>query len=120
MNAAHSNALHGLALLAVEQDRIEDAVALLRSAVAESPGNAAAWNDLGVVMEVLGNPRRAVECYALAIGADPAHMEARSNLIALGVQLEARRRMRETAPYAVMSKMGSAPRPVRAARANSV
>ena len=51
------------------------------------PNHGAAWNDLGMVMEALGNPLEAIACYRRAIAAGPGGSEARQNLKMLAMSL---------------------------------
>jgi len=119
MSRDRSDSLHHLALLAVEQQHLEDAVTLLRSALRESPENDAAWNDLGVVMEILGNPTQAGQCYALALRLNPLHEEAQKNLLQFGIQMDVRRKIKQQAAYAVASRIEAASEETRIARASS-
>lgn len=84
---ASQSHLAGLELL--ESGHIQDAVHWLRHAVEIDPGNAPAWNDLGVILEALGNPRDAIYCYRRALRARPGMDEPRRNLLALAVQAAA-------------------------------
>ena len=77
-------------------DRYAEAASLLREAVLLDPYLAAAHNDLGVLMESLGNPHEALRCYSAAMAADPHHREARRNLAALALQLDLTRALRHT------------------------
>ena len=77
---------HAAALEHLANDRIEDAVRCLRHAVALDPRAADAWNDLGVVLEALGNRRDAVHCYQQALRTRPGMKEAVRNLMALAMQ----------------------------------
>ncbi len=79
--------LAGLEFL--ESGRVLDAVRLLRRALDLDPARAAAWNDLGVILEALGNPRDAVYCYRRALLAPPQMEEPRRNLFALAMQAAA-------------------------------
>lgn len=103
-----SETLHRIALEALEMGRMEEAVAGLRQAVREDGDNSQAWNDLGVVMEALGNPTPAVECYTRALEISPFHREARSNLLNLELQTIARKRIREEAAQIFKSRMAPA------------
>jgi len=80
---------HLLALTALEEDRIEDAVAQLRLSLSSDPRRAEAWNDLGVVMESLDNPHEAVRCYRQSLCLRPGLGDARDNLIRLLFQFDA-------------------------------
>lgn len=114
-----SQSLHCQALEALDDGRLEESVHLLRAAVRQSPTDSQAWNDLGVVMEALGNPGQAVECYSQALRSHPFHREARANLFALEMQTVARRRLKGLAAQIVMSRIAPAGSFPLAARANS-
>jgi Flp pilus assembly protein TadD len=92
-------------LEALESGRVEDAAHLLREAVRLDPQHGAAWNDLGVLMESLGNPTEAARCYQGALRSDPTHAEAARNLLALALQLQTRQMLKRTAAQAVRSRM---------------
>lgn len=77
--------MRGLGYL--ESGEPEKAVVALRGALELDPGMADAWNDLGVVMEALGNPYEALRCYRRTLNAAPLHAEARSNLTLLTLQM---------------------------------
>jgi len=79
---------HLLALAALEEDRIEDAVAHLRHSLSANPQRAEAWNDLGVVMESLDNPHEALRCYRQSLCLRPGLGDARDNLIRLLFQFD--------------------------------
>lgn len=70
------------------QQRWEEAVVLLRAALGLDPRHSSAANDLGVLMEALGNPSEALCYYRSAAEADPEHTEAQINLAALQMQME--------------------------------
>ena len=72
----------------------QEAASLLREAVLLDPHLAAAHNDLGVLMESLGNPHEALHCYHAALVADPRHREAQRNLVTLALQLDLKRALR--------------------------
>jgi Flp pilus assembly protein TadD len=119
MANSRSELFHRMALEALEAGRMEEAVAGLRRAVGEDVENCQAWNDLGVLMEALGNPTKAVQCYGRAIEIDPLHREARSNLLNLEMQAMTRQRMREEAAQIFKSSMAAAGLGVPPARAIS-
>ena len=73
---------------ALGRNRPEDAVRALRLAVELDPGLEAAWNDLGVVMEALGNSQEAMRCYKRALGVRVGFVVARTNLGMLTLQME--------------------------------
>jgi Flp pilus assembly protein TadD len=75
------------ALELLDAGEIEEAVVVMRCAVECNPRNSRAWNDLGVVMETLGNSTEAVRCYRRAIALEPGRSEARQNLGMLLLQL---------------------------------
>jgi Flp pilus assembly protein TadD len=108
MHEPKRSSLHQLALLAIDERRMEDAVHLLRAAIREKPSSDALWNDLGVVMEALGNPSKAGDCYAVALNLNPDHPEARGNLANLKAQLHMRELLKQKGIYAVMSRMAAA------------
>jgi Flp pilus assembly protein TadD len=65
-----------------------EAVAALRECLVLHPGLACAWNDLGVLMEVLGNYAQARDCYASALQAEPKHREAQENYLSLALRFD--------------------------------
>ncbi len=79
---------HRAGVDALEKDRPEDAVRALRLAVELDPNLDVAWNDLGVVMEALGNSQEAVRCYKRALAVRAGFVEARTNLGMLLLQME--------------------------------
>lgn len=68
---------YGLGLLCIEDDRVGDAVSLLRLAGQLDPQNAGAPYALGSLMEALGNPLEALVLYRRAESAQPSHKPAR-------------------------------------------
>lgn len=96
-DAPDSGALYAAGLAAIEQDRLEDAVESFRLLLESEPRHADGWNDLGVIMEALGNPGEALECYRNALEANPRHAGARSNLKSLAMNLELAARVRRQA-----------------------
>ncbi len=92
--------LRGIELL--ESGHLEDAVLALRLAVELNPHSSESWNDLGVVMEALGNPREAMHCYQRALSVKPSHIEARTNLGCLMLEVSMAQALRHSAfPSAV-------------------
>lgn len=89
---------HAEALTYLEAGRIEDAVRALRTATALDPANADAWNDLGVVLEALGNRRDAISCYRQALRAAPEAAEPMRNLVLLALEASLVRSMNMPAP----------------------
>ena len=79
---------HRAGVDALGKNRPEDAVRALRLAVELDPNLDVAWNDLGVVMEALGNSQEAVRCYKRALGVRASFVEARTNLGMLLLQME--------------------------------
>jgi Flp pilus assembly protein TadD len=81
---------------------LPDAVSELREALRLDPEYVKAWNDLGVVMESLGNCSEAMQCYGQALQLDPTHIEARTNLMALTIQIDLARALRHQADLALV------------------
>ena len=88
---------HSAALEELETGHIENALRSLRRAVEIDPGAWRAWNDLGVVLEALGNRRDAIHCYGQALRAAPDAEEPRRNLMLLALGLSLARSL-EMAP----------------------
>lgn len=82
-----ARAYHRQAVEALQEQRLEDAMAALRHALEMNPHMDRAWNDLGVVMEALGNPKEAVRCYRQALEVQPDNPDAKSNLGLLMLQM---------------------------------
>ena len=83
-------------VLLFQDGRLEDAVAALRYALALQPDSSDTWNDMGVVMEALGNPHEAIRCYKRAIAAEPVQIEAQANLRMLMLQLSMAQALSQT------------------------
>ena len=96
--------LRTFAVQALAEQRLEDAVIALRQAVEMDPCLEWAWNDLGVVMEALGNPREAMRCYRQALRVQPSHREAFSNLGLLTLQMDFAQALRHQALTAVAGR----------------
>ncbi|MGC8760804.1 MAG: tetratricopeptide repeat protein [Bryobacteraceae bacterium] len=88
---------HSAALEQLESGHMEDALRSLRRAVELDPRAWRAWNDLGVVLEALGNRRDALHCYRQALRAAPDADEPRRNLMLLALGLSLARSL-EMAP----------------------
>ena len=71
----------------LEAGRLEDAVRIMRCAVECNPASAPAWNDMGILLEAMGNPMEAVRCYRRALRVEPHHREARQTLGLLTLEL---------------------------------
>ena len=69
------------------QERYEEARACFMAVVAQSPDNAEAFNDLGVVSLTMGNFTEAETYFLKALALAPAYLEARSNLVDLYLQI---------------------------------
>lgn len=80
--------LHRDALVALRESRLPEAARGLRAAVLLAPRCAAYWNDLGVVMEALGEPAEALKCYRTALDRETGHPEASDNYQDLRRQLK--------------------------------
>lgn len=95
MSSAEAAYRRGVACL--DQDRLEEALHAFRAAVRLDPYHADAHANLGVLMEVLGNPHDALHCYEAALSVNPAHAGARANLTMLRVALDMARALRAQA-----------------------
>lgn len=86
------DALHFLGVLRHQQQRSDDAIALITQALDISPGYVDAWNNLGNVCKQSGRLEQAEQAYRRALALDAAHAGAWNNL---GVVLAATRRAAE-------------------------
>ncbi len=75
-----SDARRNLALLRVEQNRVEDAVDILSELAEIAPNNSAVLNDLGVLLYQLGRTAEVAEAYRQALRVNPDDALARQNL----------------------------------------
>jgi Flp pilus assembly protein TadD len=91
---------HLRGLVALEAQLLQDAVMEFREALRLNPNLPRVWNDLGVVMEALGNTRDALQCYSLALQCDPQSEEARENWADLTMQIEIARVLRKKEEWA--------------------
>jgi predicted TPR repeat methyltransferase len=86
MNPNHPRALHYAGVLAHQQGRGDEAVALIERSLALAPDQADWHSNLGIVFQAAGKAERAIEAYRRAIAIDSGHANAHSNL---GVLLRA-------------------------------
>lgn len=70
------------------QGRNEEAIQILEQVVAERPGLALAWLEIGRAHLHLGNPQRAEEAFRRAAEVDPKDIEARFMLAKLALRAE--------------------------------
>jgi len=82
----HQRALHYAGVLAHQQGRGVDAVALIEKSLALAPDQADWHSNLGIVLQAEGRLDEAISAYRRAIALDPHHANAHSNL---GVLLRA-------------------------------
>jgi predicted TPR repeat methyltransferase len=82
----HPRALHYAGVLAHQQGRNDEALALIERSIALVSGQANWHSNLGIVLQSAGRLDSAIESYRRAIALDPAHANAHSNL---GVLLRA-------------------------------
>lgn len=86
-------ALYGLGLLRLQQERFAESVDLTRRALLSRPQSAEAYGNLGTALMRLGRPQEAVQCFsrtiALAPGLAQAHRDLASALGTLGRYEEA-------------------------------
>jgi tetratricopeptide (TPR) repeat protein len=73
-------ALHNLALLSIQKDKYEDAVAFAREVLRLRPDSAMACNTLGAALSKVGRREEAAESYRRAIEVAPEYAEAYNNL----------------------------------------
>jgi predicted TPR repeat methyltransferase len=82
----HPEALHYAGVLAHQQGRSEDAVALIEKSLALVPDRADCYSNLGIIFQAQGKLDDAIVAYRRAISLNPDHANAYSNL---GVLLRA-------------------------------
>ncbi len=82
----HPRALHYAGVLAHQEGRTEDAVALVERSLALSPDQADWHSNLGIILQADGKLEAAMDAYRRAIALDPGHANAYGNL---GVLLRA-------------------------------
>jgi len=83
----HPRALHYAGLLAHQQERNDEALALIARSLALQPREADWHSNRGIVLQSAGRLSEAIEAYRGAIAIDPGHANAHNNL---GVLLRAR------------------------------
>ncbi len=82
----HPRALHYAGVLAHQQGRNDEALALIGRSLALAPDQADWHSNLGIVLQSDGRLDRAIDAYRRAIAIDPSHANAHNNL---GVLLRA-------------------------------
>jgi predicted TPR repeat methyltransferase len=82
----HPRALHYAGVLAHQQGRNDEALALIERSLTLVPDQADWYSNLGIVLQSDGRLERAIDSYRRAIGIDPSHANAHNNL---GVLLRA-------------------------------
>ena len=82
----HHRALHYAGVLAHQQGRNAEAVALIEKSLALAPDRADCYSNLGIVLQEQGRLDEAIQAYQRAIALEPEHANAYSNL---GVLLRA-------------------------------
>ena len=82
----HPRALHYAGLLAHQQQRNDEALALIERSLALRPNEADWHSNLGIVLQSAARLGEAIDAYRRAIAIDPGHANAHSNL---GVLLRA-------------------------------
>ena len=76
----HPDALHFSGVLAHQQGRGDEAVALIQRSLTLTPNRADAHSNLGIVFQSNGRLDEAIAAYQRAIAIDPSHANAHSNL----------------------------------------
>jgi predicted TPR repeat methyltransferase len=89
----HPRALQYAGVLAHQQGRTDEAMALLEKSLALAPAQADGYSNLGIVVQAAGKLELAIAAYQRAIAIDPGHANAYSNL---GVVLRAAGRPSES------------------------
>ena len=82
----HPHALHYAGVLAHQQGRSDEGVALIERSLALEPDRADGYRNLGIIFQSAGKLEEAIDAYQRAIAIDPSHANAYSNL---GVLLRA-------------------------------
>jgi predicted TPR repeat methyltransferase len=76
----HARALHYSGVLAHQQGRSHDAIALVERSLALVPDQADWYSNLGIILQSDGKLEAAIDAYRRAIAIDPGHANAHSNL----------------------------------------
>jgi predicted TPR repeat methyltransferase len=79
-NPEQSDALHYSGLIAHQRGDNDAAAALMRRSIAQMPGQAWPWNNLGNVLRAMHQDQDALLAYRKCAELDPAHAEAFSNI----------------------------------------
>jgi predicted TPR repeat methyltransferase len=82
----HADAMHYAGVLAHQQGRSDEALALIQKSLALAPGQADWHSNLGIVLKARARLDEAVQAFRGAIALDPRHVNAYNNL---GVLLRA-------------------------------
>ena len=82
----HPDALHYAGVLAHQQGRSDEAIALIEKSLRLAPDRADCYSNLGIVFQAQGKLDAAIDAYRRAISLNPGHANAHSNL---GVVLRA-------------------------------
>jgi predicted TPR repeat methyltransferase len=82
----HARALHYAGVLAYQDGRSDEAIALIEKSLALEPDQADCYSNLGIVLQSAGRLEAAIDAYRRAIAIDSRHANAHSNL---GVLLRA-------------------------------
>jgi predicted TPR repeat methyltransferase len=82
----HPHALHYAGVLAHQQGRSDEAIALIEKSLKLVPDRADCYSNLGIILQSIGKVEQAIDAYERAIAIDPSHANAYSNL---GVLLRA-------------------------------
>jgi predicted TPR repeat methyltransferase len=101
----HPDALHFSGVLAHQQGRSEEGLALVLKSVEAAPGQPDGFSNLGIIYKALGRVDEAVEAYQRAIALRPDHANAYSNL---GILLKAQGKMEDAeAAYRTAIRLNS-------------
>jgi predicted TPR repeat methyltransferase len=82
----HPHALHYAGVLAHQQGRSHEAIALIERSLSLDPNRADCYSNLGIILQSTGRLNEAIDACRRAIAIDPSHANAHSNL---GVLLRA-------------------------------